>query len=395
MILRNLRLMEYDESLDIEINNGKIVSVANQINKKGPELALEKAVAFPGLINSHDHLDFNLFPQLGNEKYNNYKEWGTYLHKAYKKEIDYILKIPKNLRYQWGIYKNLLCGVTTVINHGDKINILNPLISVYQQTQNLHSVGFEKFWKLKLNNLLKINASCTVHIGEGVDAQSYDEIDQLINWNLLKRKLIGIHGIAMDNRQAKYFKALVWCPVSNQFMFGRTASINELYDNTTILFGTDSTLTADWNIWNHLRVAKDIGSLSDEELYRSITHNPSQVWKLKSGSISENKVADIVIVKSKQEKRFYDLFYSLQPEDILIVLQKGQIRLFDQEMKKQVLKQGIDINEYSCIEINGQTKYVQGEISLLVKEIKKYNSSINFPVSEPFLKNKSINYNLQ
>ena len=85
----------------------------------------------------------------------------------------------------------------------------------------------------------------------------------------------------------------------------------------------------------------------------------------------------------------------MQPEDILIVFQKGQIRLFDQEMKKQVLKQGININEYSCIEINGQTKYVKGEISLLMKEIKKYNSSINFPVSEPVLKNKSINYNFQ
>jgi hypothetical protein len=80
----------------------------------------DDAIAFPGLINSHDHLDFNLFPSLGEKLYQNYTEWGKQIHQDYSNEIAAILKIPTSLRERWGIYKNLICGVTTVVNHGPK-----------------------------------------------------------------------------------------------------------------------------------------------------------------------------------------------------------------------------------------------------------------------------------
>ena len=38
-------------------------------------IQFENAVALPGFINSHDHLEFNSFPLLANRVYNNYTEW--------------------------------------------------------------------------------------------------------------------------------------------------------------------------------------------------------------------------------------------------------------------------------------------------------------------------------
>ncbi|WP_431200330.1 hypothetical protein ACQ86K_10855 [Mucilaginibacter sp. P19] len=102
------------------------------------------AIAFPGLINSHDHLDFNLFPQLGNKTYESYTEWGKHIHRAYAVEIASVLKIPIALRERWGVYKNLLCGVTTVVNHGEKTTINDPLITIFDNCQSIHSVRFEK-----------------------------------------------------------------------------------------------------------------------------------------------------------------------------------------------------------------------------------------------------------
>ena len=58
------------------------------------------------------------------------------------------------LRSRWGIYKNLLAGVTTVAHHGEPLEIENPLITVLQDAQSLHSVKFEKYWQLRLNNFL-------------------------------------------------------------------------------------------------------------------------------------------------------------------------------------------------------------------------------------------------
>src|SRR5215813_4782124 len=103
-------------------------------------------IAFPGLINSHDHLDFNLFPSLGDRTYSNYTEWGRYIHSHYQDKIERVLKIPVHLREQWGIYKNLINGITTVINHGKKIKKHTDPITVYEHCQCIHSVGFEKKW---------------------------------------------------------------------------------------------------------------------------------------------------------------------------------------------------------------------------------------------------------
>ncbi|NNU33993.1 hypothetical protein HK413_07175 [Mucilaginibacter sp. S1162] len=131
-------------------------------------------------------MDFNLFPQLGNRYYNSYTEWGKHIQTNYKDEIAAVLKVPLNLRVEWGIFKNLLCGVTTVVNHGEPLPIANAPINV-EQCHSIHSVQFEKRWKLKLNNPLKRKLPVVIHVGEGSDEQSKREIDTLIRWNLLKK----------------------------------------------------------------------------------------------------------------------------------------------------------------------------------------------------------------
>src|SRR5579872_3805419 len=145
MLLRNLQTINGD-IVDIDVKDSKISAVGNSIENlhTDAEIHFDDHIVFPGLINSHDHLDFNLFPKLGNKKYHNYTEWGAYIHKEYKDKIDEVLKVPEELRIQWGIYKNLLCGVTTVINHGKKISAANDLLTVYQDCQSIHSVAFEK-----------------------------------------------------------------------------------------------------------------------------------------------------------------------------------------------------------------------------------------------------------
>ena len=49
----------------------------------------------------------------------------------------------------------------------------------------------------------------------------------------------------MDEQQATAFEALVWCPASNYFLLNTTAAVDKLKTKTSILFGTDSTLTSD------------------------------------------------------------------------------------------------------------------------------------------------------
>jgi len=382
MILRNLNMIGQDEPVNIQIADGVIAGVTAApipAMPNGLELNFERALVFPGIINSHDHLDFNLFPQIGNQIYKNYKAWGQDIHTNNKLQIKEILKIPYLLRSSWGVYKNLLCGVTTVINHGERLNWGNDLITIFEHTHCLHSVQFEKRWQIKLNNPVKANLPAVIHIGEGDDWASYKEIDRLVSWNLLRKKLIGVHAVAMSEEQAKKFEAVVWCPQSNYFLLNKTSRINLLKNHTRILFGTDSTLTSCWNIWEHLAQARETRLLNDTALYHTLNQNAANTWKLNSGEISKDKDADLVIARIKQGKKGFSSFFATSPADVLMVIHNGNIRLFDAVLLPQL--ETLNLNNFSKIYLNGICKYVQGDLPALMDKIRVYQPQVKFPIS--------------
>jgi len=339
-------------------------------------------MAFPGLINSHDHLDFNSFPQLGNKFYNNYIEWGDDIHRQNKDAIDRVLKIPQQLRTQWGVYKNLLNGITTVVNHGIRLPIKDELITVWQHSNSLHSVKLEKRWKYKLNNPFVKQQPFSIHIGEGIDKATKEEINELIKWNLFNKELIGVHAVAMDEEQAARFKAVVWCPDSNYFLLGVTAPIDKLNKQTKILFGTDSTVSSNWSIWHHIRLAKEENMLTDNELFDMLTSVPAKVWGMPGcGVIEKGYDADIVIARNKCRLKGMEAFYKLNPEDILAVFHKGNIRLIDEEIYSQLSSQRIPLDRFHKIYVNGNCKYISGDLPQLIRSIKDYCAEAQFPVT--------------
>jgi len=369
--LNSLSIPGQDGPRDILIADGLFGSVSipdhPQSAPSSPPnltLTLPDSTAFPGLINSHDHLDFNLFPRLGNTTYSNYTEWGHDIHLRNRKEIDAVLQIPQSLRTTWGIYKNLLNGFTTVINHGEMLPVDNELITVFQDQRCLHSVGFEKSWRWRLNRPGRL--PIVLHVGEGVDKLAHTEIRSLLKWNLFKKPLVAIHGVAMDESQAKGFHALVWCPSSNYFLLNSTAPIDKLKAHVPILFGTDSTLTAPWDAWEHIRLARQLKMLTDEELLDSLTRQAAESWQIPTGEIAPGRQADLVISASP------DLF-NTTPEDILLVLHKGQIRLFDASLGLPPQ------NGFYKISVGEKNKYVKGDLPGLMKEIQRHYPAVTFP----------------
>jgi cytosine/adenosine deaminase-related metal-dependent hydrolase len=385
MVLKNLNIIGRRELAHIQIRGDKIQTIIPhdgvlKLNNGEQIIEFDKAIAFPGLINSHDHLEFNLFPQLGNTVYKSYIEWGADISKQNKEIIDGIVKIPEQLRVQWGIYKNLLNGFTTVIHHGKYFKIENPLITIFQDCYSLHSVGLEKKWKFKLNKLFAKDQPYVIHAGEGTDKDSFEEISELIRWNFFKRKLIAIHGVSMNTQQAKAFDALIWCPDSNFFLLNKTARIDELKKETAILFGTDSTVSANWNLWEQIRLARKTNMLGDDELLDSLTSMPANVWGLKeSGVLSTGKNADIVIAKMKDSNNSLNSFFLLNPEDILLIVKKGEVILFDHDFHLQ-LKERIPIKNFTKVFINKMAKFVAGPLHELINQIKKYKLELTFPI---------------
>lgn len=164
-------------------------------------------------------------------------------------------------------------------------------------------------------------------------------------------------------------------------MLNTTANAGKLKTKTSILFGTDSTLTAIWNLWEQLRLARNTLLMTDAELFDSITQTAAAIWKQNSiASIVINKQADIIVANTNNKTGF-DAFYSLNPEDIQLILHKGEIRLFDEEIKNQLAATDLSFAAFSKIGINGKGKYVYGNVPALMNEVLSYYPEAVFPIS--------------
>jgi cytosine/adenosine deaminase-related metal-dependent hydrolase len=382
MLLKNLEIIGHNKKQCIQLRDGYIKEIAGQIDSPD-ELVLkfEDVIAFPGLINSHDHLDFNSFPRLGNRKYANYVEWGNDIHDQDKEQIRKVLNIPQELRIRWGVYKNLLNGITTVVNHGPKLHVDEDLISIFQDCHSIHSIRLEKRWWLRLNKPRKGRLPFVSHVGEGTDPASHNEIDRLLKWNVTGQELIGVHGVAMSERQAAKFAALVWSPDTNFFLLGKTAPIDKLKENCPVIFGTDSTLTGSWNLFEQLRIAKNTGMASGEELYKMVTATPASVWKMHDrGKLVKGMRADLVIARKPGSDALND-FHKLNPEDILLVVHHGNIMLFDDSLKPQLILSHYPTVDFFSIGINGSRKFVKGDLPGLMNQISQHYPDVSFPVS--------------
>src|SRR5687767_1636353 len=110
MILHDASLYGRPGRFDISVRDGVIDEVTAKKPDTGnyaEQLKLDGALVLPGFINSHDHLDFNIFPQFGTKIFSNYREWGPDIQSENKSLIQQVLKIPLQTRIKWGVFKNL------------------------------------------------------------------------------------------------------------------------------------------------------------------------------------------------------------------------------------------------------------------------------------------------
>ena len=184
----------------------------------------------------------------------------------------------------------------------------------------------------------------------------------------------------MTARQAEHFKALVWCPASNYFLLNQTALVDQLKKVTTVLLGTDSTLTAPWNIWDHIRLARKTNRITDEELFYSLTKNPSRIFGLNAGELSANHQADLVVSSERHGGGQFDSFFSINPQDLLLVMHKGKIKLADAQFCEPFLSAESELDGFYEIQVNKCKKYVWDNLPELTREIRKYYGDVFLPV---------------
>ncbi len=383
MILGNLSLWPGHERPGALYVRGPYLGEKETLSPKSLMLDLEGANVWPGLINAHDHLEFNLYPPLKKKTYEDDVAWSEDLHRSFPETIKEIEAIPVATRRAWGILKNLVCGVTTVLDHGPPNRYTTASIGLITHYQWIHSISHQRGWQRALNRFWGINP-VVLHLAEGVSQRAREETRRLFRWNFFKRSIVIVHGIGISPEQGHLLRGLVWCPNSNFFLYGETAPIHKLRGACPILFGTDSTLTTTPSIWDHLREAKDTQYLRPSELYEAVTEKGAVFWGFRDRGILRPGMSADLFVTQNNGARGLEAFFSIDPEEILLVMRRGELMVVDQWLCNQLpFWDGIK-HQYTGIQIQNRLKWVRMDLPTLTggNVLQKTRVRFPFPLAE-------------
>ena len=240
---------------------------------EGIRLDLDGLQVLPGRINAHDHLEFALFPRLGQRHYTNATEWAKDIYHPDQSPIREHLQVPKALRLQWGGLRNLACGVTTVCHHNPYEPVFDDdfPVRIVRHYGWAHSLAFEANIRACFD-ATPPGAPFLIHAGEGTDDDAAEEIFKLHQLGVLTERTVLIHavGFRADGWELirKTGAGVIWCPRSNLFTLGRTLSQEALASGVPIALGTDSPLTAEGDLLDEIHAAGPLAGSDASGLLR-------------------------------------------------------------------------------------------------------------------------------
>jgi cytosine/adenosine deaminase-related metal-dependent hydrolase len=327
------------ERIDLEIRKGRI-HFEGPSTRPSPQLDLDGHMILPGLINSHDHLEFNLFPKLGNGPYPNATAWAEDIYHPDRSPIREHLAVPKAVRLLWGGLKNLFSGVTTVAHHNpyDAEVFENSFpVRVLKRFGWAHSLRFSPDLTDR-HKAVPLRWPFLIHAAEGTDANAASEILELERSGILYGRSVLIHGVGIDCDSLKILlrrrASLVWCPSSNLFTLAQTLRPEILHSGIPIALGTDSALTCQDDLAGEMRVACKAGCLSAEDIYPMVTTQAARILGLNQGQgeIRERGIADLLVVPDSGENPSN----SLQQFCPSMVILGGKIQLVSRRLAPRI-----------------------------------------------------------
>ena len=295
-------------------------------------LDLSGYVVMPGLINAHDHLEFNLFPRLGRGLYANATEWARDIHHPDRPPAREHLRVPKPVRLWWGGLKNLLSGVTTVCHHNPwEPAVFGPdfPVKVARRVSWAHSLAFEPRLRERFRRAPADNPF-VVHCGEGIDDAARSEFAKLDAMRVLGRRTVLVHGVALTTDSVALLRrrkaSLIWCPSSNLGMLGRTLARDVLRSGLPIALATDSALSAPVDLLDEMAVARRFVPAS--RLMEMVTTAPSRMLRLPPPR------HDWIAIRAGRDGT--GALETLLSGGVSLVVGRGRIRLISPELAEQL-----------------------------------------------------------
>lgn len=330
IIAASLRLKRgrFDET-DAQPHNGDLI-----VDLNGDLIA-------PGLINAHDHLEFNCFKRLKwREKYRNAAEWIADFQPRFEADPDLLepLAIPAADRLWIGGLKNLLSGVTTVCHHNPWHRALDNgfPVRVVKNFCHSHSLLIDGDKVANSYRRTPQDWPWIIHLAEGIDEAAAAELPRLHELGCLHANTVLVHGVGLTTAdQARVIDsggALIWCPSSNQFLFGATAHVTGFAAAHRVALGSDSRLSGERDLLAELKIAHETKQVDAKTLFQMITSDAANILRLpQAGRIAAGLPADLAIFPARGDDPF-NAIIAAKRADLRLVMIAGRPQIGDLDM---------------------------------------------------------------
>jgi cytosine/adenosine deaminase-related metal-dependent hydrolase len=364
------------------------------------------SAVYPGLINTHDHLQGNYRPPVGPKPGTFYLTWLPWdndlkASDTFKERS----KLSREDLYDLSGYKCLFSGVTTVNDHfPQKFNasILPklPIRAILEYGLAHEASSYDLKWgegiETEYRRAVKNNWPFITHLSEGFDEEAMNGINYLESLKVLDSHCLLIHCIGFSDEDIKKAAAagasVSWCGFSNMFMFNVTCKIRKmLRAGINVSIGTDSSATGSANLLEEMRYDRELyRSLYGEDLpaktiFQMVTANAAKAFWMEDrvGTLEEGKLADILVIKSRRDDPYENLVNAAMEDIELLTLEGtpvyGELRFLD-------IFNGKLPSGYTQLTVGGRPMFVKGDPQGLYRTARKkigFKKELDFLPFEP------------
>lgn len=353
-------------------------SCVNHKDAAGATVIRTHGVILPGMIDTHNHILFNIFNEddwSPEQIYQNHDEWPQEVRYGAMVDAKQYLngelavagpngvsaKISNPLGCEmnkYGEMKGLVAGTTSIVgSSGIERSCYASLARTVEQRFNdlpddkvqVATITPSKSTADGVCQNYRDDATdaYVIHRGEGVDEYSRSEFDKLGTLTtepgcLYAPETTIVHGTAFGAAEFQIMAdkgmSLVWSPRSNVFLYGGGTDYTKTTDVEMALgLGINVALAPDWslggspNLLDELKFAEEVDTnrwndklLSPELLVDMVTINAARALGLDAflGSLEVGKKADITVISGDVTKA-YETIVGARPRDVSFVMVNG------------------------------------------------------------------------
>lgn len=362
----------------------------------GTTIDLRDHLAFPGLLNPHDHLFGTWWPKIApNRPYDNVYDW-----LADYEQSPILMGRGQNSMadvYELGAYRNLISGVTTVADH--YIRIAQPDFYTRLPIHVLYEYGRtwtprkSTSWGSDIASEFRLAVDRglphIIHLAEGVGDGMDHEMETLLRAHALGRNTLIIHGISLRAQDmqaiAEKGASVCWCPGSNLYLYDQTADVPALLRaGVSVTLGTDSSMTGGLNLLDEMRIARQVyrDRFGQEPLsswlVELVTTRAAYALMLDSrrGRLAPGYEADILVLPDSHDDPYTSLVEA-EVGDIALLICAGR-PIYGDPIYQSLFEQFG--NAFSRAVVSGNEKLIVGDpVALLERLSDQAPSPVRFP----------------